>query len=116
MVRKQGSEPSQPDDPVVQVRLVSANVDEFRKFVESTPLEFACAGPRVNAEGIVTAHVLMARSVATSVAKHGSMKVEITADPSTWTTSQESQIGRGNRFEERHVLPTGRGILLREPT
>jgi len=109
-------EPKQPDDPVVQVRLISADVEAFKKFVETTPLDFSCAGPRVNAEGLVTAHVLMKKSVALRAAKAGVLKVEITADPSTRKTNQQADIGKGNRFADPRVLPTGRGVLLRKPS
>lgn len=110
------AEQKPPQDPVVQVRLVSANVETFKKFVESTPLDFACAGPRVNAEGIVTAHVLMKKSIALKAAKAGALKVEITADFSTRKTTQEADIGKGNRFADSHVLPVGRGVLVRKPS
>lgn len=111
--KKTGVRRMQPDDPVVQVRLVGANVEEFKKFVETTPLNFACAGPRVNAEGIVTAHVLMKRSVAAQVPKTGAVKAEITADFSARKAGQEAEIGKGNRFADPRVLPTGRGVLLK---
>ncbi|WP_228938483.1 hypothetical protein [Paraburkholderia saeva] len=114
--RKTGVKAKAPDDPVVQVRLIGTDVAAFKQFIETTPLNFACAGPRVNAEGIATAHVLMKRSVADEAAKRGIVKVEITAEFSANRAGQAAQIGKGNRFADPNVLPTGRGVLLRKPS
>lgn len=106
----------QPDEPMVQVRVVSANKEAFRKFAEATPMKFACRGPRINAEGVVTAHGLMKASEAKQAARTGEVKVEIVAEPSARTVERRAEVGQGNRFEDPNVLPAGRGVLLRNPS
>jgi hypothetical protein len=101
------------DDPVVQVRLISTSADAFKELVASTPIEFACAGPRVSAEGIVTAHVLMKKSVAEQTSRSKAVRVEIVADLSATTGKRRAEVGKGNRFADAKVLPTGHGVLVR---
>jgi hypothetical protein len=107
---------TKPDEPLVQVRIVAANKEEFRKFAETTPMTFACRGPRVNAEGVVTTHALMKGSDAKQAAKAGGVKVEIVAEPSARMSERRAEVGQGNRFDDPNVLPTGRGVLLRKPS
>ena len=113
---KEDTQIPQPDDPMVQVRLISANADELKRFIDSTPMEFACAGPRVNKEGIATAHVLMKDSVAKAAQRNDAVRLEIVADASDMADEGPPQVGSGNRFEDPAVLPTGRGVLLRKPS
>jgi hypothetical protein len=110
------SQSENQNDPVLQVRLISADANAFKKFVETTPVEFACAGPRVSPKGVVTAHVLMRESVAKRAAAQDVVKVEIVADLTATTGKRRAEVGRGNRFENPQVLPIGRGVLLRKPS
>lgn len=110
------SAPNDESDPVVQVRVVSGNVDEFRRFIETTPLEFACASPRVGRDGVVSAHVLMRESAATKAQASDAIRIEIVAHPADLGDEGPPEVGEGNRFEDRSVLPTGRGKLLRKPS
>lgn len=102
-----------PQDPVVQVRIVSNDVEAFKKYVASTPLEFACATPRLNRQGVVSADVLMKQSVAERAGRSASVKVEIVADLSATTGARRAEVGRGNRFADRSALPKGRGKLIK---
>ncbi|BAN27538.1 hypothetical protein [Caballeronia insecticola] len=106
--------PGAGGDPVVQVRVVSGNVDEFRRFVETTPLEFSCASPRVGADGTVSAHVLMHESAVQKAQASDAIRLEIVAHPADLGDEGPPQVGEGNRFEDPSVLPTGRGVLLRK--
>jgi len=101
-----------PDDPVVQVRLLSSDVDAFTAFVQTTPVEFACAGPRVSAEGVITAHVLMRQSEAARASASDAVKVEVVADVSDTTAKRRAEVGKGNRFADPQVLPEGRGRFV----
>ena len=107
-------EPKPPRDPVVQVRIVSNDVEAFKKYVASTPLEFACATPRLNPQGVVSADVLMKQSVAERAERPPNVKVEIVADLSATTGARRAEVGRGNRFADSSVLPKGRGKLIKE--
>lgn len=109
-----GHKPVKSDDPIVQVRIISTDVEDFKKFVSTTPLEFACAGPRVSTAGVVTADVLMKESIARKAARPATIKVEIVADLSATTGARRAEVGSGNRFKDPSVLPTGRGTLLRK--
>ncbi|SAL79186.1 hypothetical protein AWB71_05846 [Caballeronia peredens] len=115
LTRDQGV-PETSDDPMVQVRVVSGNVDEFRRFVESTPLEFPCASPRVGADGTVSAHVLMRESAVQKAQASDAIRLEIVAHPSDLGDEGPPEVGEGNRFEDPSVLPAGRGVLLRKPS
>jgi len=99
-------------DPVVQVRLLSSDVDAFTAFVQTTPLEFACAGPRVSAEGVITAHVLMRQSEAARASASDAVKVEVVADVSDTKAKRRAEVGKGNRFADSRVLPEGRGRFV----
>lgn len=100
-------------DPVLQVRLVTDDVAAFKKLVETTPLEFACATPRMSPQGVVSAHVLMKRSVVERVGRENQrIKIEIVADPADITGERRPEVGAGNRFAERRTLPQGRGKLI----
>jgi hypothetical protein len=108
--------PSPGDDPMVQVRVVSGSVDEFKRFVESTPVEFSCASPRVSRDGVVSAHVLMRDSEVKKAQASDAIRLEIVAHPSDLGDEGPPEVGKGNRFEDPSVLPTGRGVLLRKPS
>ncbi|SAK88260.1 hypothetical protein AWB81_04635 [Caballeronia arationis] len=110
------SPPPQPHDPMVQVRLIATSPEELKRFIESTPMKFACAGPRVNKEGIATAHVLMKGSTAKEAQRSDAVRLEIIADPSDMADEGLPDVGSGNRFEDPSVLPVGRGKLLRKPS
>lgn len=115
--RKRADDERQGDDPVVQVRLISSDESGFTEFVRSTPVEFACAMPRVNPEGIITADVLMKQSVveaASERAAAANLRIEIVADVSTVKGRRRPEVGKGNRFEDPTVLPPGRGALVRD--
>lgn len=102
-----------PGDPVLQVRLVTDDVAAFKKLVETTLLEFACATPRLSPQGVVSAHVLMKRSVVKRVERENQrIKVEVVGDPSDLTGDRRPVVGKGNRFAERGALPQGRGKLI----
>jgi hypothetical protein len=102
-----------PGDPVLQVRLVTDDVAAFKKLVETTPLSFACAMPRLSPKGVVSAHVLMTRRLVEQIERENkSVKVEVVADPSDFSGDRRPEVGKGNRYAERGVLPQGRGKLI----
>lgn len=100
-------------DPVLQVRLVSNDVAAFKKLVETTPLSFACAMPRLSPKGVVSAHVLMTRRQVEQIERENkSIKVEVVADPADFSGDRRPEVGKGNRYAEPGVLPQGRGTLI----
>ena len=101
------------DDPVLQVRIISSDEAAFVDFVKHAAIEFACAGPRVSSEGIISADVLLKQSETDAAAGHGKVRVEVVADLSAVTGRNRAEVGRGNRFEDPRVLPAGRGVLVR---
>lgn len=118
--RKRADAERQGDDPVVQVRLISSDEAAFTEFVKNTPVEFACAMPRVSAEGIITAEVLMQQSMVEQSlerAEAAKVRLEVVADASSVRGRRLPEVGDGNRFEDPKVLPVGRGALIddREP-
>ncbi len=102
------------EDPVLQARIISSDETAFTEFVQRAKIEFACAGPRVSSEGIISAHVLMRQSQIDAAKKSGKVNVEVVADVSDATGKRRAEVGRGNRFENPTVLPVGRGVLVRE--
>ena len=106
------STPAASREEKVQVRLVAASVEAFEKYAESSPIAYACEGPRRDAEGRVTAEVFLTRAEAKRADAVPGLSADVVADNSAAAT--EADIGVGNRFEDARTLPTGRGVLLRE--
>ena len=102
------------EDPVVQARIISSDEAEFSEFVRAIKIEFACAGPRVNPDGIISADVLLRQSQIAEAARYGQVRVEVVADVPATTGKNRAEVGKGNRFEDPRVLPVGRGVLVRE--
>ena len=79
-----------PGDPVLQVRLVTNDVAAFKKLVETTPLSFACAMPRLSPKCVVSTHVLMTLRLVEQIERENkSIKVEVVADPADFSGDRQ---------------------------
>jgi len=103
------------DDPFMQVRLVAASREAFAHAVDSVPIDFGCAGPRVHPGGEVTASVLVRTSALEQLRERSSLvRVEVLGDFSANLAARRAEVGKGNRFADRHTLPDGLGVLVPE--
>lgn len=100
------------DDPVVQVRIISTDEEAFTAFVQTVPIEFACAGPRINRDGVIVADALMRTSEVERKRRSRIVKVEVVADITAASGDRRAEVGRGNRFADPRELPVGRGTLI----
>jgi hypothetical protein len=107
--------PSGEPDPYMQVRLVASSREAFLKAVDSVPIDYGCAGPRLHEGGEVTASVLVRASALGQLRKRSKhIRVEVLGDFSANLAARRAEVGKGNRFADPRVLPQGLGVLMPE--
>lgn len=103
------------EDPYMQVRLVASSRAAFLEAVDSVPIDYGCAGPRVHPGGEVTASVLVRASALASLRERSNLvRVEVLGDFSANLVARRAEVGKGNRFADPRVLPQGLGVLVPE--
>ena len=89
--------------------------DAFARATDAIPIDFGCAGPRLQPSGAVIANVLVRTSALEELEKRRDVvRVEVVGDLSADLAARRREVGQGNRFADPHILPEGLGVLVHE--